>query len=245
MKEAIPVFGYLRFSGLGQADGDSIARQKESIETFCSRNGYRVLRWFQDEAVSGEVEAMCRDSFAEMLSLCGEATTQLVVVERADRLARTLMVSELACEEARKLNIKIFTADSGTELTDDSDPTRVMIRQVMGVLAEWNKNVTVKRLRAARERIRKTAGRCEGRRAFGNRGLDHEIETLALITVLRVNHGWSYGAIAKELNRRRRPTAGGQMFWDRSTVFRMLDRQRSLKEEPQKIRPELLPSIFS
>ena len=34
-------------------------------------------------------------------------------------------------------------------------------------LAEWEKSVVVQKLRAARNRIRKTLGRCEGRKPYG------------------------------------------------------------------------------
>lgn len=48
-----------------------------------------------------------------------------------------------------------------------SGPTRRSMRQVLGAVAEFEKNVLVMKLRAAREHVRKRQGRCEGRRPCG------------------------------------------------------------------------------
>jgi hypothetical protein len=63
---------------------------------------------------------------------------------------------------------QLSTEDSGTDLTvADGDPTRKLIRQVLGAVSEFEKSVWVLKLRAARERIRRTQGRCEGAKAYG------------------------------------------------------------------------------
>jgi DNA invertase Pin-like site-specific DNA recombinase len=55
------------------------------------------------------------------------------------------------------------------ELTkrDDDDPTRTLIRQILGAVAEFDKRVTVLKLRAARIRRRKRQGYCEGMKPYG------------------------------------------------------------------------------
>lgn len=157
------VFAYLRVSGRLQLDGDGFTRQLEAVTHFAESKGWTIARTFREEAVSGTVESRERPAFTEMLSLCGGGQFNTIVVERCDRLARDLIISELLFEECRKLGVKVFSADSGEELVNaDSDPTRKLIRQVLGALAEWDKSVTVKKLRAARGRIRKEKGRCEG-----------------------------------------------------------------------------------
>jgi len=51
------------------------------------------------------------------------------IVERADRLARDLIVGELILNQLRELGVKVIAADSGTELAaGDDDPTRTLIR---------------------------------------------------------------------------------------------------------------------
>jgi DNA invertase Pin-like site-specific DNA recombinase len=48
-----------------------------------------------------------------------------------------------------------------------SDPSRVLIRQIFGALAQYDRAMITLKLRSARERIRAREGKCEGRRAFG------------------------------------------------------------------------------
>ncbi len=218
------VFGYLRVSGKGQLDGDGFDRQRDTITRYCESKGWRVVRWFSDGAVSGEVDAADREQFAEMMLLAGVATSTTVVVERADRLGRTLAVCEIACEEARKSGVQILEAASDTDLTNSDDPTRVLIRQVLGSLAEWNKNVQVKRLRAARDRIRQKEGRCEGRKR-----IPVPQETVSLILVMR-EKGWSQRQISSELFRRKIPTVTGKTWWTHTQIQTVLDR---LTESPK------------
>lgn len=235
------VFGYLRVSGRDQIDGDGFGRQRAAIQAFCDRKGWVVLRWFEEKGVSGETASEHRPAYTEMLGLCGPTTAMVVVVERADRLARDLMVSELACQTARECDVKIFEAASDTNLTDNSDPTRILIRQVLGALAEWNKNVLVSRLRAARERKRKDEGRCEGPVPFCVRNT----ETASL--ALRLSQeGWSLQDIAKELNRRGVTTPGtykargildiGMPQWTRSSVQHVLRSTRREFKRQDKIK---------
>ena len=66
------------------------------------------------------------------------------------------------------LEVQVIAADSGTDLSaSDGDPTRTLIRQVLGAVAEFEKSALVQKLAAARRRARKANGRCEGPRPFG------------------------------------------------------------------------------
>jgi hypothetical protein len=82
------------------------------------------------------------------------------------------MVSEVLLAECRKLGIKVFSADQGALIdmaADGADPTRTLIRQIMGALAQWEKTMLVNKLKVSRERIRSSGGRCEGRKPYGDR----------------------------------------------------------------------------
>jgi hypothetical protein len=52
------------------------------------------------------------------------------------------------------------------DLTDTSDPSRVMMRRIAGAFAEYEKARLVAKLKAARDRKRKAAGKCEGRKSW-------------------------------------------------------------------------------
>ncbi len=123
---------------------------------------------------------------------------------------------------------RVIATDSGTDLTADSDdPTRQLIRQVLGAVAEFDRRVTVMKLRAARERKRSRGERCEGRKPFGT--FPGELETLARIRELRRKppHGRrrSLQQICDALNAEGRLSRRGKP-WTKQAVNRILRRAR-------------------
>jgi DNA invertase Pin-like site-specific DNA recombinase len=117
------------------------------------------------------------------------------VVERLDRLARTLMVQELLLRECRDRNIKVYAADQGLvdQASDGGDPTRKLIRQVLGAVAEWEKSALVKKLYAAKQRT----GRWGGAKPYGTLN-DTEKRIKAAIIGWQPLYG--YNRIAEMLN---------------------------------------------
>jgi DNA invertase Pin-like site-specific DNA recombinase len=221
MKE---VFGYIRVSGKSQVDGDGFERQRAAITTFCDSRGWVVKRFFQEEAVSGTVDGMDRPAFSEMLGLCGDQLPVTIVVERADRLARDLIVGELILAECKKLGVEVFSADTGEEMVNaNSDPTKVLIRQILGALAQWEKSALVKKMRVARERIRAKTGRCEGAKPYELLNPAESALVLAWIVAAR-QRGNSFHAITRQLNlgTEYRPPNGGK--WQSSTVHKLYTR---------------------
>jgi DNA invertase Pin-like site-specific DNA recombinase len=59
--------------------------------------------------------------------------------------------------------VRVLTAN-GDDLTDSSDPSRKMMRQIAGAFAEYEKARLIAKLRHARNRVRAARGRCEGRK---------------------------------------------------------------------------------
>lgn len=215
---------YLRVSGQGQVEGDGFPRQRESIDRFARLSRFQVVGEFRDEGVSGTRELQNRPGLAEVLEGAENEGIGVVIVERADRLARDLMVSEVILEQFRKAGVRVLTAD-GQDLTADDDPTRKLIRQVLGAVAEFDKSVTVLKLRAARQRIRLRKGRCEGRKPYGTRTGEAEIVTLmrALRRKSPKQPRRSFADIADELNRRGVATRTGSP-WQPRTVYGILTR---------------------
>jgi DNA invertase Pin-like site-specific DNA recombinase len=231
-KSGTPAVAYLRCSGLGQADGDTWDRQRASISKYASRRGLTVADgdWFQDVGVSGTKDMGDRPGLAALLDRVESNGVRVVLVENASRLARDLLVSEVILAQLRDAGCTVIDCDSGTDLVteSDDDPTRRLIRQVLGAVAEFDRRVTVLKLRAARQRIRGRGSRCEGRKPFGCR--PGEAVVLERIRELhRKPHGrdrMSYQEIADTLNREERPTRTGKQ-WTRQVVFQIV--QRGLK----------------
>ena len=87
-----------------------------------------------------------------------------IIVETASRFARDLMVQEVGYAKLRERGIDLIAADSPDSFIDDT-PTAKLVRQVLGAIAEFDKAMTVAKLRGARERKRRDTGKCEGRKS--------------------------------------------------------------------------------
>ena len=88
-----------------------------------------------------------------------------VIIERVDRLARDLMVQEAIISDLQHKGFDLISVTEGDDLLSE-DPTRKLVRQVLGAIAEYDKTMTVLKLRAARERKRAKVGKCEGRKSY-------------------------------------------------------------------------------
>jgi DNA invertase Pin-like site-specific DNA recombinase len=230
---------YLRVSGKGQVRGDGLPRQRDVVQRFARSKGVQIVEEFTDEGVSGTKELEGRTGLAALLDFLESDGIRLVLVERADRLARDLVVGEVILGRLRSLGVEVVSADSGTELTvGDDDPTRKLIRQVLGAVAEYDKAVIVLKLRAARERVRRARGRCEGRKPFGSR--PGEDDVLQLIRQLyrkpRGGARRSCAQIARELNERGIRTRTGYQ-WSRGVVWALLSREAASRAEVRVQRP--------
>src|SRR6266566_451915 len=157
---------YMRTSSAANvgADRDSEKRQRSAIEAFAKRAAFQVVEWFYDPAVSGADPIESRPGFAALLDRIEGNGVRVVLVEDASRFARELMTQELGIIALVQRGVRVLTAN-GDDLTDSSDPSRKMMRQIAGSFAEYEKARLVAKLKAARERKRLANGKCEGRKS--------------------------------------------------------------------------------
>jgi DNA invertase Pin-like site-specific DNA recombinase len=218
-------FSYLRVSGKGQIDGDGFPRQREAVTSYAKRHQIEIVQEFCEKGVSGTKDAFDREALTDLFVALKANGVRVVLVERADRLARDLMISEILLGEFRKLGVKVISAECCTELTvEDDDPTKKLIRQVLGAISEWEKSVIVQKLRAARMRIRRSEGRCEGRKPYG--ADDNEKHVIGLMRQWQ-SEGRALRGIADRLNAegiktRTAMRAGKDTKWHAQSVQRIL-----------------------
>jgi DNA invertase Pin-like site-specific DNA recombinase len=158
MSEAI---AYYRTSSAANVDGDSETRQRAAVTAYAQRAGIAVVAEFYDAAVSGADAIDERPGFIALLVALRERGVRKVLVETANRFARDLIVQETGWKLLKTLGIELIAVDSPGSFLDDT-PTAVMIRQVLGAVAQFEKASLVAKLRAAR--VRK--GRMGGRKAI-------------------------------------------------------------------------------
>src|SRR5215204_3965792 len=121
-------------------------------------------REFYDPAVSGGDHVESRPGFTAMLKRIEGNGVRAILVETASRFARDLMVQEVGYAMLKERGIELIAADSPQSSVDDT-PTARLIRQVLGAVAEFDKAMTVAKLRGARARKRATGVKVEGRKS--------------------------------------------------------------------------------
>ena len=158
---------YIRTSSAANvgADKDSENRQRAAIEGFALRDGFVIVDEFNDAAVSGADPIESRPGFAALLDRMENNGVRTVIVEDSSRFARDLVTQELGILALIKRGVRVLTAN-GQDLTDSSDPSRKMMRQIAGSFAEYEKARLVAKLKVARDRKRAAAGKCEGRKSW-------------------------------------------------------------------------------
>ena len=162
-----PCYAYLRVSGKGQVDGDGFDRQLLAIRRYCDANSLAVAHVYQERGVSGTVDGMDRPTWIEMLAAIMANGVRTIVVERLDRLARDLMIQEHIIADLQRRGITLISA-AEPDLCS-ADPSRKLLRQIMGAIHEYDRTMVVLKLRGARQRMKANTGRCEGVKPFGTR----------------------------------------------------------------------------
>jgi DNA invertase Pin-like site-specific DNA recombinase len=191
-----PAIAYYRTSSAANVGGDSDQRQREAIQRYAEASGLAVVAEFYDAAVSGADPIDERQGFSNLLAFAKEQGIGVVVVETANRFARSLM------------------ADSPSTFTAEDDPMVVAVRQMLGVMAQLDKAMTVAKLKGARDRASEQAGkRVEGRKGYDdtNKALVREAKRLARKSP-KTGKARSLREIARELEALGFTTKDGKTF---------------------------------
>jgi DNA invertase Pin-like site-specific DNA recombinase len=165
-----------------------------------------VVEWFNDPAVSGADPIEARPGFAALLDRIEGNGVRLVLVEDASRFARDLIAQELGLLMLTRRDVRVLTA-SGDDMTDTSDPSRIVMRQVIGSFAQYEKARLVAKLKAARDRKKAATGKCGGRKTYA----EIRPDVVALARELR-RQRMSLRKISAELAARGHVTAGGKPY---------------------------------
>lgn len=224
-KNPVAAFAYLRVSSSGQIKGHGFDRQRETIAAFASQNGYRVEETFRDAFTGTEAD---RPEFNRMVATILGNGVRTILVESLDRLARDVMVQSLLLAKLAQHEIKLVNCVTGEEVTASmsDDPMRKALIQIQSVFSELEKSRLVGKLRRAREAKKGATGKCEGRKAFGEKpGEKQVVEKMRLLRRKRNGKRTSFARIASRLNEDCVPTRTGAR-WHTTTVKNILTRGR-------------------
>ncbi len=167
-KETRRAVAYLRTSSAANvgADKDSDKRQLSAITAYAKANGFDLVGTYYDAAVSGADPVTERPGFMEMLGRVVSNGAKTIIVESPDRFARDLIVQLTGHDMLKAQGISLVPTTAPDFFMEDT-PTAVLVRQVLGAIAQFEKASMVAKLAAARKRKREATGKCEGRKSHG------------------------------------------------------------------------------
>ena len=215
MKHAVAYFRTSSATNVG-VDKDLLARQERAVRDYAARNEIEIVAEFYDAAVSGADPLDQRDGFKQLLQRIAGNGVRTILVETANRFARDLMVQEIGWKRLQDLGVELVAVDSPNAFVEDT-PTATLIRQILGAVAEFDKAMTIAKLRGARERKKAATGKCEGQKSWAERDP-------AMVKVARElrQTGKSLNAVREALAAQGFVSQTGRPF-TRSVVSRMTD----------------------
>ena len=223
---------YIRVSTDKQAEeGLGLEIQEQAIKKWAKANKHRIISVCSDSGLSGSNGLDTRVELASALEMLSNGTAKGIVVYRLDRLARDLVLQEQLLLEMRRLDAELFSTASGEQdyLRDDpDDPSRKMIRQILGAVNEYERGMIRLRLRRGRQRKKANGGYSGGRPPYGFRAEAGELvkqpEEQEAIAATRRLHasGRSIRSIAQELGQVGYVTRTGKSVWHPTQVARLI-----------------------
>ena len=222
---------YLRISSNTNADGDSLDRQTIAIATYANKNNMNIVAKKSDIGIKGSTNIFDREGFRKLFEYCLEKDIKIILTENASRFARDQMVGEWGYRELKKHGIQIVPVDSPDYYTlENDDPMINLIRQVLGSIAEFEKNSIVNKLRGARKRVKERNGKCEGRKSL--KEIYGEIRYRKLIKKIMnlVKQGVSYAKIGVILAEQGfvQPSKGKP--YHKSQIMRLIQKEKESYE---------------
>lgn len=222
---------YVRVSTASQREAFGPAIQRAAIQRWAKAGGHKVVSW-QADVISGASELRDRAGWRAAADLVKTGKASGIVVARLDRLARDVMVQELLLRKLSNLGgIVLSTRENENEMLngESNDPSRKLVRVIMGGISEYDREMTVDRLAAGRAAKAARGGYAHGALPYGYRtvkgALVPDPAEQAALARMRELQGFGYPTreIARVLASEGHPTKRGGR-WTSPVVARILAR---------------------
>ncbi len=177
MKVAI----YVRVSTRKQDE----TNQLPTLRNISESRGYEVFREYSDEASARDGN---RPGWKELMEDASKHRFDAVLVTKLDRVMRSLVELNITMSNLQVYGVKLICADIGE--IDFSSPMGKVQMQIIGAIAEWEREIIVQRTKEGLD-----ARRAKGAKLGRKRRDDIPIDTVA---TLRMN-GMSWNAIVRDL----------------------------------------------
>ncbi|AMH95444.1 resolvase domain-containing protein [methanogenic archaeon ISO4-H5] len=172
---------YVRVSTRKQDETNQLPRLRE----IAKNRGFEVFNEYSDEASAKDAN---RPGWKELMEDASNHRFDAILVTKLDRVMRSLVQLNITMSNLQTYNVKLICADIGE--IDCSTPMGKVQMQIIGAIAEWEREIIVQRTKEGLE-ARKARGAKLGRK----RRDDIPFDTIA---TLRMN-GSSWNLISKDL----------------------------------------------
>ncbi len=186
--ERKPAVAYLRVS----TDEQTVENQRLAIEKWAQESGYTVLRYYVDEATSGNIPPLKRKGFREMMEELTKMAPkpQAVLVYELSRVGRTFYETLEAVKTLEELGTPLISISPKEAFLQSMDPSiRKLILAIITWVAEREREVISQRTREGMIRVM-SQGRHVGR---------PRIEVNMRKALQMLQEGMSLSAVAREL----------------------------------------------
>lgn len=236
---AVRYVAYLRVSTDQQADtGHGLDVQEEACRAWRAQNRGRLIGVFRDAGRSGAADLSHRPGLAAALAALVDDRADGLLVYRLDRLARDVILQEQLLADLHRLGKELRSCSPTEDANlahDPDDPTRALVRRILGSIATYEREMIRLRLNAGRSRKQLAGGYVGGAPPYGYAAVRKELVPVpseqAGLKVIRkmAREGKPYRQIAAELERRgiASRAAGGK--WQPGTIWGIIKREEARK----------------
>jgi len=196
---------YVRVSSDQQSEhGTSLASQRKDLSAYAKKAGWRVVKVYEDAAVSGAKKVEQRPALAELMASARGGGFDVLLVAAWDRLARNLREQVNLWGDLDDLGIEYFSLAEPSESGEDG----AFMRHVIAAVAEKERN-TIKARTTKGRRAVVEAGQWGGGdlAPFGYRVVDKQLRpdpeeaaTVHRLVSLLVDEGKATSEVADILN---------------------------------------------
>ncbi len=144
-------------------DRQTTENQERELNEVAARMGWRIVKVYRDEGVSGAKSRAERPAFDELCKDAARRRFDMVMAWSVDRLGRSLQDLVGFLSELHALGIDLFLHQQGLDTTT---PAGKAMFQMMGVFAEFERAMIRERVKSGLERA-KSKGKTLGRPTIG------------------------------------------------------------------------------
>lgn len=139
--------------------GQTVENQQRELREMAARNGWQIVREFEDVGISGAKGRADRPGFDALLKAITRKEIDLVAAWSVDRLGRSLRDLVETLGELHHKHVGLYLHQQGVDTTT---PAGKALFQMMGVFAEFERAMMQERIKSGLDRAR-AQGRRLGR----------------------------------------------------------------------------------